>query len=127
MTTPRIKIKSGNCIIFPNGSLIAVAIGLMTEKIVITAPIIKPVLSLEDDICTTEKYTIEKILLKIPYASQHTMQIIAETNERVSKELIPTTAKQTACKERQAGQTIAESILSLILEKIKAPIIPPTV
>ena len=55
------------------------------------------------------------------------MQIIAETNERVSNELIPTTAKQTACKERQAGQTIAESILSLILEKIKAPIIPPTV
>ena len=50
MTTPRIKIKSGNCIIFPNGSLIAVAIGLMTEKIVITAPIINPVLSLEDDI-----------------------------------------------------------------------------
>lgn len=105
----------------------AVAIGLIIEKIVMTAPIIKPVLSLEDDICTTEKYTIEKILLKIPYASQHAMQIIAETNERVSKELIPTTAKQTACKERQAGQTIAESILSLILEKIKAPIIPPTV
>lgn len=46
------------------------------------------------------------MLLKIPYASQHTMQIIAETNERVSNELIPTTAKQTACKERQAGQTI---------------------
>lgn len=67
------------------------------------------------------------MLLKIPYANQHTIQIVADTNERVNKELIPTTAKQRAYNERQAGQIIAELILSLIFEKIRAPIIPPTV
>ena len=50
------------------------------------------------------------MLLKIPYANQHTIQIVADTNERVNKELIPTTAKQRACNERQAGQIIAELI-----------------
>lgn len=66
MIRPKTEIKTGNWPALPSGALMAVAIGLTIEKMVITAPIIIPVLSLDDDICTTEKYTIEKILLKKP-------------------------------------------------------------